>query len=339
MKKIIIYGAGNYGKKLWAMLCEMGIAIYCFCQTESVQHENTLFGIKILPVTELLEIAGDKLILIAINNVETSKEIKQRLLNELKEDITIFECGDFIRTNLNTVPIDEHKHCITCNTWIKEYMPAGNKESVFQKYHVVGGGYRENAVCPKCYSLDRTRWCFYILKKYTGIFRETCKVLHFAPEDVLAKRICINEKCDYYSCDLVIGKAAHIVDVTNIPFNSGVFDYIIMNHVLEHVQDEKQAVMELNRVLKTEGKLIISFPICMDIDTLEGNEKMTKEDRVRIFGQEDHMRLYGRNYKERLENYGLKVESYSPIYELTLEEIEKYGFIKDDIMLVCTKET
>ena len=97
--------------------------------------------------------------------------------------------------------------------------------------------------------------------------------------------------------------------------------------------------MELIRVLKTEGKLIISFPICMDIATLEGNEKMTKEDRVRIFGQEDHMRLYGRNYKERLENYGLKVESYSPIYELTLEEIEKYGFIKDDIMLVCTKET
>ena len=129
----------------------------------------------------------------------------------------------------------------------------------------------------------------------------------------------------------------HIVDITDIQFRDNTFDYVICNHVLEHIPDEQKAISEVLRVLKPDGKWIFSFPICTDMQTYEDPTVVSEEDRLQRFGQEDHVRLYGYDYKERFEAHGLNLEFFSPQDELSAEEIEKYGFIPDDVIIVATK--
>ena len=115
------------------------------------------------------------------------------------------------------------------------------------------------------------------------------------------------------------------------------FNYVIINHVMEHVE-EQQAISELKRVLTTDGKLIMSFPVCIDNETtIEDSAIVTDEDRIREYGQKDHIRLYGMDYKDRMEKYGLDVDIYSPKDFFSDQEIEYYGFIENDIMLICRK--
>lgn len=101
--------------------------------------------------------------------------------------------------------------------------------------------------------------------------------------------------------------------------------------------EEKKAVSEVKRVLKPGGKWIFSFPICTDMKTYESNAVISPEDRLKEYGQEDHVRLYGYDYKERFENYGLKLEIFSPEQEVSEKDIEKYRFIKDDVIVLATK--
>lgn len=99
--------------------------------------------------------------------------------------------------------------------------------------------------------------------------------------------------------DIVWGQAMHQIDILDIPYRNNFFDYVIINHVLEHITDIKKAISEVKRVLKPNGKLILSFPICTDMDTLELPEPLTDNERLEIYGQKDHVRLFGRDYLEK----------------------------------------
>ncbi len=193
-------------------------------------------------------------------------------------------------------------------------------------------------MCPYCGNNDRTRWQYYVLKNYTGLTTESgIRVLHFAPEKPSSKLIKSNPNCTYITADIVPGIADYAADMTNLhQFGDGSFDYVIANHVLEHIQDEAKAFSELKRVLKPNGKLIISFPICTDMLTYEDASITTEEGRLKAFGQRDHVRLYGTDFKERIEGYGFEVRVYRPEGALSPEEIEKYSLIKDDVMMVCS---
>lgn len=129
----------------------------------------------------------------------------------------------------------------------------------------------------------------------------------------------------------------HVIDITNIHFEDSTFDYVISNHVMEHISDESKAISEIKRVLKRNGKWIFSFPICTDIDTYEDKSIVTDEDRLKMYGQEDHVRLYGRDYKERFMQYGLCINSFTPKDLLPKDEIIRFGFIEDDVINVATK--
>ena len=112
---------------------------------------------------------------------------------------------------------------------------------------------------------------------------------------------------------------------------------MIANHVLEHIVDDGKAIRELKRVLKPDGEIILSFPICPDKDTYEDISIQSPEARLKAYGQEDHVRLYGRDYRERIERYGLNVSVYTPLEQCNEETIGRFGFIKDDIVMMCTK--
>ena len=76
----------------------------------------------------------------------------------------------------------------------------------------------------------------------------------------------------------------------------------------------------------------------MESDTIEKREYCTEELRVKYYGQRDHVRLYGKDYKERLQKYGLEVTEYIPQKIVDKNIVSRYKFIENDIVLFCRKK-
>ena len=123
------------------------------------------------------------------------------------------------------------------------------------------------------------------------------------------------------------------MDVLNIPYNDDYFDLILCNHVLEHVPKDIEAMMELFRVLKKGGKAILQVPISkMLTETLEDFSVVDPCEREKVFGQWDHVRIYGQDYTKRLESVGFFVKRVN-----ICQEFPKYGLSKDEDIFLCTK--
>jgi len=227
--------------------------------------------------------------------------------------------------------------CNICKSNLRTMLYGGHEHPIFIENEIVGAGFRENYKCPVCKSKDKERLVYYYIENYTNILTGKNTVLHFAPEFETKKRIKKNKKAIYYNGDLDEKKADMKVDITNICFKENTFDYIICNHVLEHVIDEKKAFEELKRVIKKDGKIILTVPVCISNDkTIEENLK-TKEERMAKFCQEDHVRLYGNDITKRIKKYGFKVEEYD-FYKKEGEELfEKYGMLENGIIYILTK--
>lgn len=229
------------------------------------------------------------------------------------------------------------KQCIICENKVNAFYPFGVDDEFFKRHNIIGGGYRPNSLCLHCKSIDRERWQYYTIQKHTDILTGSCSVLHIAPEKWLSDSIKQNSKCDYYSGDIRPGGADHIVDLTDMTnLEDNRFDYVIVNHVMEHIPEEQKAFNEIKRVLKNAGKLLLSFPICTDAVTYEDSTINTDEERLYHYGQTDHVRLYGTDYKKRIESFGFNVNVFSPINELSHDDIEKYGFIENDVVMICS---
>lgn len=339
MKKYnIIYGTGKYGEILYNFFNNIGTKIDFFSRTE-VKNDKFYLNVPILSVEQFGILEGEKYVFISIADKRVSRQIKNSLKEKKMDGVHIFECGNFIQENMLYIqPYEKgRKYCCICSSEVDRFLDNGTKDEFFEHHTVIGGGYRKNVICPSCGCLDRNRWVYWVLKKHTEIFTEKCSVLHIAPEKSIREHIQSNENCDYYSGDIEPGKAMHVVDITNIQFKENFFDYIVINHVLEHIPDEEKAIQELKRVLKEDGKIIMSVPICIDMNTYENKNIRTKKERLREFGQEDHIRLYGKDYKERFEEYGLKLDVMSPEKICDEDDIEKYGYIKNDIVMICRK--
>lgn len=338
--KTFIYGAGKYGKLLLRYMRDISVQVDYFVQTEESDVKE-IDGVPVISYKEMIQIEGRKNVYIAINNIKIAKEIEKNIRIAENSDIKVYQCGGFINENSfmfqNAPQSNGTQYCIVCKNKPNKFLPSGTKEEIFKKHHIIGGGYRENNICPCCEVDDRMRWFYYLLQKKLNILTASGRLLHFAPERAIYDYIKQNENIDYYTCDIVPGRAMHVVDITDIPFRENTFDYIISNHIIEHIKDEEKAVSEIKRVLKPNGKWLFSFPICTDMNTYENDEIISPEDKLEAYGQEDHVRLYGVDYKERFENYGLKIEVFSPEREMNEEEILKYGFIKDDVVLIATK--
>lgn len=201
-----------------------------------------------------------------------------------RNDIRVYDMSGFIDANL-IQRIQHHSkegrnYCLICNSNFNGFEPAGLQNEIFEKYHITGGGYRENCICPFGESSDRERWLYYIVKNRTNIESLKGRILHFAPEKWISKLIKMNSNIDYYTGDINSENAMHVTDITDIQYKDETFDYVISNHVMEHVLDEEKAVSEIKRVLKPSGKWIFSFPICKDIETYEDSSIVNLEDRL-----------------------------------------------------------
>ena len=123
-----------------------------------------------------------------------------------------------------------------------------------------------------------------------------------------------------------------------MPFESNSFDFILCNHVLEHVYDDELAIIELRRVLKKNGMAILQVPLNLNLNkTIDGRDINDIKKRNELFGQYDHLRIYGADFFDKIKNHGFKVNRIRYCDNLSKDEIKKYGLIEDEIIPVCIK--
>ncbi|MDT0684917.1 class I SAM-dependent methyltransferase [Autumnicola psychrophila] len=209
----------------------------------------------------------------------------------------------------------------------------------FSKFLPYGyGKQRENVLSPSTLSLERHRLLWIYLERKTSFFTEDLKVLHFAPEQAFYSRFRKLANIDYTTTDLNSPLADVKADINNLPFDDNAYDFIFCNHVLEHIPDDTQAMKELYRVLKPGGTAILQIPQDLNRkNTFEDDSITDRKERARIFGQYDHVRIYGRDYFDKLRNIGFKVEEVDMTANLSPSEIDKYRLAKGEIIPVCTK--
>ena len=200
------------------------------------------------------------------------------------------------------------------------------------------GKQRENALSPSTLSLERHRLLWLYLKNETDFFTADKKILHFAPEQCFLKQFKTLKNLDYTTTDLNSPLADVKADICNLPFSDNEFDVILCNHVLEHIPDDTKAIQELYRVLKPGGMGIFQIPQDLSRETTFEDDSITdKKKRAKIFGQYDHVRVYGRDYFDKLRSIGFKVEEVDYTSKISKEEITRYCLAKDEIIPVVTK--
>lgn len=228
--------------------------------------------------------------------------------------------------------------CPLCGWRFRFFLPGGRKSPAYRKNNIVVGGWRRNAICPHCDCSDRERHVYLYLKVKTSIFSENVKLLHVAPEKNLNRVFREHGNIDYLAADLESPLAPIKMDITRIELDDNVFDVIICNHVLEHIPDDRKAMSELYRVLKPAGWAILQTPVSMSLkETYEDPSIVSPEQRELLFGQFDHVRIYARDYEDRLKDAGFSVEHYSYPHEFGETTAQKYGLIKDEELYICRK--
>ena len=230
-------------------------------------------------------------------------------------------------------------YCPVCNSNTKTQKPLGFDFPVIKEKQIIGGGVR-NVLCPVCISSDRTRLVYQFLKNKTNLFSKQTKLLHIAPEPQLARIFIKTKKIDYLTADLMMENVMVKMDLTNIQYSDHTFDAIICNHVLEHIPDDRIAMRELYRVLKPGGWAILQVPISKILkETFEDIKVTEPDEREKVFGQKDHVRIYGQDYITRLETVGFTVKQYKWTEDPDLiNPGNKLNLNKEEIIFYCTKE-
>ena len=200
------------------------------------------------------------------------------------------------------------------------------------------GKLRKNALSPGTLSLERHRLLWLYLNNSTNLLKSKIRVLHIAPEQIFYRKFKKNIYWDYTTFDLKSPIADIKGNITNMIFNDATFDLIICNHVLEHIVDDRAAMKEIYRVLKKDGIGILQVPIDKSLkETYEDNTIVSKKQRDKHFGQYDHVRVYGVDYKDRLENTGFIVNLLNYTNQIEDNLISKYGLIKGELIPIVKK--
>ncbi|GGD44831.1 SAM-dependent methyltransferase [Muriicola marianensis] len=197
---------------------------------------------------------------------------------------------------------------------------------------------RDNVLSPSTLSLERHRLLWLFLVRETDFFNKGYKVLHFAPEQAFYKRFRKLKNIDYTTTDLDSPLADVKADICDLPFADESFDVILCNHVLEHIPDDKKAMSELFRVMKRGGWGIFQIPQDLGRETTFEDPSITdRKKRAEIFGQYDHVRIYGRDYFKKLEAVGFRVEPVPYAAQLPAADAERFRLAREEVVPLVKK--
>lgn len=169
----------------------------------------------------------------------------------------------------------------------------------------------ETYTCSRCGASDRERmyalWIDQQIKK--EYFSKGKRLIHFAPETALSKKLKELDFFDYKTADLLMDDVDYQVDVMDMPFDADSIDFFICSHVLEHVESDDQAIRELYRITKHGGGGILMAPIVVGLEkTIEDPSVIDEAGRWRLYGQNDHVRLYAHeDYVTKIKSNGFHV--------------------------------
>ena len=191
--------------------------------------------------------------------------------------------------------------------------------------------------CPKCGSGERQRLLyFYLLKQIDFLSFKGIKLLDVAPDDFLWDKVFSISDIKYTSIDITGARnPTEIMDITDLKFEDNSFDTIICLHVLEHIPEDIRAMRELHRVLKPGGWAILQVPIWA-FETVEVPHA-TRNSYLELYGHSDHVRRYGFDYKDRLENSGFKVTVDEFARKLPIDFLSRYGLFETEDIYFCEK--
>jgi predicted SAM-dependent methyltransferase len=215
--------------------------------------------------------------------------------------------------------------CPICNCRANKFLNFGIKQ-------------RADAQCPSCGSLERHRFLWIYLKSKTNLLNcNFKKVLHISPEKCLEIKFRKQFGDGYITADLYSELVMIKMDITKIEYPDETFDIIICCHVLEHIIDDWKALKELFRVLKNGGLAIIIVPITVD-ETYEDETIIDETERLKAFGQNDHVRRYGYDFTTRLSSTGFKVAIYEVNDIATALEAQEMGINnKREFIFQCSR--
>lgn len=211
----------------------------------------------------------------------------------------------------------------------------GNSSSHFRAHGLIP---REDALCVHCEAVERHRFVWLFMERKTDLFNGAKKcVLHVAPELAFEPRMKKRLGASYLTADLDGSRAMVAMDITTIKYPDETFDVIYCSHVLEHVEQDRKAMSEFYRTLKTNGWAILLVPL-QGNKTIENPSVVTQEERVKAYGHPEHVRYYGADYVDRLREAGFTVDIFSVSDVVSPDEAVRMGLTKaSGNVYFCTK--
>jgi SAM-dependent methyltransferase len=203
------------------------------------------------------------------------------------------------------------RRCVMCGHRVWRFMPfrSGSRgvAPLMHALDVVGSDVDQHE-CPRCGAHDRERHLLLYMRA-SGLMSQFkgLRILHFAPERRLGRLLAAQSPASYVQCDLYpVSADVRKVDMLAMPFADESFELVMANHVLEHVDDDIKAVAEISRVLAKGGHAILQTPDSPLLHETWSDRGIASESaRFQAYGQEDHVRLFGRDIFERIQSSGL----------------------------------
>lgn len=240
----------------------------------------------------------------------------------------------FIMQTSGSLPYE----CPCCGIKLRSFIEGMDYKAFSDFYDVkLFDGVKQDVVCPVCSSLPRHRilakWCEENKDKLVS-----SKILYFAPERGMTTWLKAN-KIRYTTADLFAWDVDLNLDIQATGLPDGAYDVVICNHVLEHVGSYMTALKEIRRILSPDGMLICSFPVSLDVDTVdEDPDAVSEEQRLRRYGQSDHVRLFGRKSDELIKTAGYDVSVIKgEDYPKDIAPVVGPGAYDINILFVCKK--
>jgi hypothetical protein len=198
--------------------------------------------------------------------------------------------------------------------------------------------FRPGEMCARCGSLSRHRILWLYIKDQIESSHGQLKVLHFAPEFCIERKLKHLANVEYHSADLHSQWAQEHFDITHIPESDNSYDIVLCSHVLEHVAEDRIAMKEIYRILKPGGWAVLQVPIQWNRPrTYEDPGIVTPDQRLEAFGQDDHVRIYGADFIDRLVGTGFETDLNGYTQKLGERELELYSVRYCEPIVVCCK--
>lgn len=196
------------------------------------------------------------------------------------------------------------------------------------------GAFAHERHCPRCKSANRHRVIAWYLAQ-SGLLKRGIAFLHAAPEPPLRRLISEAIGSGYETCDLNRTDVDHRLDLQTQIVAERKYDIIMINHVLEHVPDDRAVLGNLLRMCKPGGVCLITVPMRPNgLPTDEDPSVTDPAERRRRFNQDDHVRLYGPDLVERIEQAGFSAAHLTSA-DIPAELVERHA-LQGEMLFLAT---